>query len=364
MAGGARIHGVTPDPLAGRLFGWGRNYYGEVGLGDQEIYSSPVQVGSTKDWRIFTNFYYTSSGIRGGRLYRWGSGSNGVIGIGSIINYSSPVQIGAEADWAYVFGGAGSNSAGGLRGGRLFTWGYNPDGQLGLGDRTRRSSPVQVGAATDWVAGSVNDGTMLAIRGGKLFACGANSQGQLGLGNVTKRSSPVQVGAATDWTAVAIDVAAYGLRGGALYSWGYDGLYGLLGDGTSSARRSSPVQVGAATDWTDIVVSGDHVNALRGGMLFTWGRNGSGELGLGDRTDRWSPVQVGSETDWTSVSAGNGVSFGIRGGKLFAWGYGVNYQLGLGEAHGTISYSSPVQVGSDSDWKSVKSGELSAFALR
>jgi alpha-tubulin suppressor-like RCC1 family protein len=32
----------------------------------------------------------------------------------------------------------------------LFTWGNNFLGQLGLGDTTNRSSPVQVGALTNW----------------------------------------------------------------------------------------------------------------------------------------------------------------------------------------------------------------------
>ena len=32
----------------------------------------------------------------------------------------------------------------------LFTWGGGGQGRLGLGDTTSRSSPVQVGALTDW----------------------------------------------------------------------------------------------------------------------------------------------------------------------------------------------------------------------
>ena len=32
----------------------------------------------------------------------------------------------------------------------LYAWGRNQNGQLGLGDVTNRSSPVQVGALTTW----------------------------------------------------------------------------------------------------------------------------------------------------------------------------------------------------------------------
>ena len=34
---------------------------------------------------------------------------------------------------------------------KLFTWGYNPFGQLGLGNTTYYSSPKQVGALTTWL---------------------------------------------------------------------------------------------------------------------------------------------------------------------------------------------------------------------
>ena len=32
----------------------------------------------------------------------------------------------------------------------LWSWGYNGHGALGLGDTSNRSSPVQVGALTNW----------------------------------------------------------------------------------------------------------------------------------------------------------------------------------------------------------------------
>ena len=37
--------------------------------------------------------------------------------------------------------------------------------------------------------------------------------------------------------------------------------------------------------------------------LFTWGGNGSGQLGLSDTTSRSSPTQVGLLNTWLSVSA-------------------------------------------------------------
>jgi alpha-tubulin suppressor-like RCC1 family protein len=87
---------------------------------------------------------------------------------------------------------------------RLYTFGLNNSGQLGLGNTTNRSSPVQVGALTTWLSLAAGYGHTAAIKtDGTLWTFGRNTYGQLGLGDTTTRSSPVQVGALTTWLSVA-----------------------------------------------------------------------------------------------------------------------------------------------------------------
>jgi alpha-tubulin suppressor-like RCC1 family protein len=86
-----------------------------------------------------------------------------------------------------------------------------------------------------------------------------------------------------------------------------------------------------------------------------WGNNSSGELGLGDTISRSSPVQVGSLTNWKQVGLPNGSSHTAcvkTDGTLWVWGVNTAFrgELGLGD---TISRSSPVQVGSLTNWKQV-----------
>ena len=76
------------------------------------------------------------------------------------------------------------------------------------------------------------------------------------------------------------------------------GLNGLV-------HRSSPTQVGSLTNWKQIGGGkGRQFAALKtDGTLWSWGSNASGILGLGDTVHRSSPVQVGSLTNWKQVGS-------------------------------------------------------------
>ena len=86
----------------------------------------------------------------------------------------------------------------------LWAWGYNTSGELGLGNTTNRSSPVQVGALTTWLSIAAGDYYSMAIKtDGTMWSWGGNDAGRLGLGDTTNQSSPVQVGSLTNWYSVA-----------------------------------------------------------------------------------------------------------------------------------------------------------------
>jgi hypothetical protein len=77
-------------------------------------------------------------------------------------------------------------------------------------------------------------------------------------------------------------------------------------------------------------------------------------LGLGNTTNRSSPVQVGTDTNWASVSGGGNHTVAIKTtGTLWAWGNNAGGRLGLDN---TTNRSSPVQVGTDTDWLLVSAG--------
>ena len=298
------------------------------------------------------------------KLWSWGCNESGQLGLGDVTRRSSPVQVGALTTWSNVFGGSSGSAFATKTDGTLWSWGGNGNGQLGLGNTTNRSSPVQVGALTDWSDAKIssNRSITLAVKSnGTLWAWGFGTYGSLGQGNTTSTSSPVQVGALTTWAEVSVgfgNVLAV-KTDGTLWSWGF-GIYGALGQGNTT-NTSSPVQVGALTNWSKVVAIPHAGLATKtDGTLWAWGINNKGQLGQGNTTYRSSPVQVGALTNWSKIAGSGSRYIGYGGtyifgwlssiktdGTLWSWGSNYYFELGLGDF---TNRSSPVQVGALTDW--------------
>lgn len=361
--------------LAQELYSWGSGSQGRLGDGTTENRSSPVQIGAFINWaQVEAGGTFAGAVALDGSLWMWGAGSSGRLGTTTLFNASSPVQIGALTNWAQVSvaGGGGASSSAVKTDGTLWTWGYNGSGNLGDGTVVTKSSPVQVGALTSWAQVSVGNHHMSAIKTtGSLWAWGGgpatNNQGQTGLNDVIERSSPVQVGALTNWASVAANTSHTGAvkTDGTLWTWGrnFDGQLGI-GSGGYGQRRSSPVQVGALTSWAQIAIGRQHTMAIKTtGSLWGWGDAANGRLGNGSTYPALnSPVQIGALTNWRQVTAGFPTSAAVKtDGTLWTWGRG-DYAGVLGQ-NDNISRSSPVQVGALNNWDQVSSKTYSSAAI-
>ncbi|MGD0998966.1 MAG: hypothetical protein ABR941_11710, partial [Thermoleophilia bacterium] len=195
----------------------------------------------------------------------------------------TPVLAPAMRDWAVV-SCAPSHTVALQKDGTLWAWGANYQGQLGLGSRNvnnHRSTPTQVGSASDWASVSCGDDYTVALKkDGTLWAWARNDSGELGLGNAIWRFAPTEVGGVRTWASVSCgDSHTLALRkDGTLWAWGSN-AHGELGLGDTS-NRNTPTQVGSASDWAAVSCGDDYTMALRkDGTLWAWARNDSGELG-------------------------------------------------------------------------------------
>jgi alpha-tubulin suppressor-like RCC1 family protein len=362
--GGAGAGGIEGD----KLYAWGNNGNGQLGLGNTTDRSSPNQVGSLSEWAEISGSQVSSFAIKGDNtLWSWGNNfPNGELGSGTTTNRSSPVQVGSLSNWAKVAGSGFYSCTAIKTDGTLWTWGEGRYGQLGSGNTTNRSSPAQVGSLTNWSKISQSNGYhFLSIKtDGTLWVWGGSfyNYGELGLGDTVNRSSPTQVGALTDWLNVAGGYAfSLGVRSnGTLWSWGRN-ADGQLGLGNTT-DYSSPVQIGSATNWAFVAAGFYHSIAVKtNGTIWAWGKNDLGQLGVGDTTNRSSPVQIGSLTNWSSVDCGTKHTVAIKtDGTIWSWGMNNTGQLGHQDA---TNKSSPVQIGSLTTWTKAACGATFSLAL-
>ena len=337
-AGGNYAHFIDTD---GKLWSVGQNNIGQLGIGTSlDNRSSPVQVGSATDWYSVSANTEHSLAIKeyttGGKLFAFGNNTFGRLGLGDTTERSSPVQVGANTDWLMASAGglssfairykAGSN----FEIGSLWAWGSDNFGRLGIGNLGNRSSPVQVGADEFWHVVAAGTNHTIALKWDaentgnySLWSWGVNAVGQLGLGDTTARTSPVQIGSTQKYISISAGngFSAAIKDDNTLWTWGVN-TNGQLGDGTTTSR-SSPVQV-SGTSWYRVACLVFSMVALKtDGTLWAWGLNSSGQLGQGNTTDTSSPVQIGALTSWvlpseiftpTTLSGGNAFAMAVETG--------------------------------------------------
>lgn len=189
----------------GTLWSWGCNSSGELGDLSNNDRSSPVQIPGTQ-W-CYVNGASHVFGIKtDGTLWAWGVATTGRLGNNTVTPCrSSPIQI-PGTQWSCAL--AGHNFTLALKNDNtLWGWGCNNFGQLGNNDSIGGySSPIQI-PGNQWskIANTFGDlnGASAAIKtDGTLWVWGNNASGQLGTGNLTHRSSPVQV-PGTQWTNIS-----------------------------------------------------------------------------------------------------------------------------------------------------------------
>lgn len=334
-------YGVKSD---GTLWAWGSNAKGELGQGHSSVnVSVPVQVGASDQWdQVFAGGNLALALRRDGTLWGFGTNTYGAVGVGHTGEVLAPTQLGVDADWARV--GIGRFHALGVKqDGSLWAWGRNERGQLCLGDTLDRSAPVRVGLGTGWARadGGGAYSVLLDAQGG-VWACGRNDYGQFGDGSRT-------------------------LIGG-------DGQ--VIGDDHDALV---PTPAGNAVALRELAVGWDHVLALSGdGVLYAWGKNLSGQLGVGGGD--WSyltPQWVGG--GYAAVAAGLDHSLALGDdGSLWSWGFNTHGQLGLGDRTTITEYppgsgqyltddhdrDAPTQVGLDLDWLAVDAESATSGALK
>ena len=318
----------------GSLWAWGKNNYGQLGLGNTTQATIPTQVGNNTNWKTaVAGGSHTIAIKTDGTLWAWGYNVMGQLGLGNSINKLIPTQVGSESNWQALSSGSYHTVA--LKtDGTLWAWGQNNNGQLGIGNNSNKLIPTQVGNSNNWMAVASGDYHNIALQNdGTLWAWGANNASQLGLGDTLTRNTPTKIGDSTDWKLVtAGNNHSFAMKtDGTMWAWG-ENTIGQLGLG-DNVNRSTPAKIGNDNNWQTASAGGYHTLALKNdGTLWTWGENTNGQLGLGNTVNKNIPTKINNDIDWKKPVGGTLHSLAFKNNDtLWSWGYNGFGQLGLGD---------------------------------
>ena len=172
----------------GSLWGWGHNFSGQLGIGDDPFgrRTNPVKIMDNV-WTFSVGFYYTLAITTDGSLWHWGLDigkanhlfglGHGIFGLDLPFN-ASPVKIMENA--SYV--SAGPHHAMVVKtDGSLWGWGYNTQGQVGIGYSSHDPVPRPTRVMDDVVTVSTSFSHTMAVKSdGSLWGWGSNADGRIG----------------------------------------------------------------------------------------------------------------------------------------------------------------------------------------
>jgi alpha-tubulin suppressor-like RCC1 family protein len=313
LAAGGRHVSVLLE--SGRIMAWGLGDTGQLGNGMEggEYEShSPVNViwnpGDTTPaygWiQVASGYLFNCALHEDGRVFCWGKNDKGQLGVDP-----------ATLDWVTVpfeipsLAGASSVVAGNYHAcaiddaGAVVCWGWNNHGQIG---NPAAPDPSPVPVSVEGLAGRVTDvalgiiHTCALLESGAVMCWGANEKGQLGNGEggevAPDSVTPVEV-SSLPGTVLDID-SEYEhtcalLEGGEVMCWGNNDS-GQIGDGTSDPYKVVPVSVaGLPSAVASIALGALHSCALlENTTVWCWGHNAYGELGIGVLSDEGSTMPL------------------------------------------------------------------------
>ncbi len=371
--------------LDGKVYTWGQNDYGQLGNDTTTNQFTPVEITSRfslssgdKILQMALGSYFSGAISAEGKVFTWGQNTNGQLGLttAGVAIHRIPVNITdkfplALNDKIIALELSNNYSAAVSQEGRVFTWGQNTYGQLGNGNLNDVHSPFEITdkftdlALNDKITKvQLNNASSVAVsKEGKVFTWGNNIIGQLGIGNVVNQSLPQNITNQFGLTLpdkitnVSMGVQHTGAvsQNGEVFIWGRN-VEGQLGTG-DNVGQNAPINI---TNEFDSLTSGDKIiNLFLGGSsstvlsqegkVFSFGGNSAGLLGDGTLTSGNEPQEI--TDNFVELSAGEKIVklalFYQHGsalsseGKIFTWGSNIAGQLGHGH---TTTLALPTQL--------------------
>lgn len=270
--------------------------------------------------------------VRSGDVFCSGSGR--AVGTGGSTFRNTAIRVGGPLPNDIVGIAAGRDFTCALsQSGRLFCWGDNGEGQLGIGSNMPQDVPVRAADAyDDFDSVAATELTVCARRRtGELLCWGRGDDGELGNGSFVSSSTPVVSGVASP-VRVSGGSAHFCAVGadGRVHCWGLN-TNGALGSTGFGAREASPVEVPGVGGATDVGAGLHHSCATTSAGPRCWGNGTLGQIGNGSQQMQNSPTSPsGLPPTVDRIYAFFNRSCATDGINMWCWGQNLAGELGIG----------------------------------
>lgn len=286
---------------------WGRGDKGQLGygnafnLGDSrgELPTADIEVGAAV-LQIVGGDAHSCALVSGGAVRCWGSAEFGGLGYGNLEDRSTPGPDVPGVDQATQLAVGFRHACVLQQGGVVRCWGYNGDGQLGLGNTNSLGDapnemplPADVGGEVAQIA--VANHSCAVMKAGTVRCWGHNAFGKLGYGSTVNLGDEIgemprpdlELGGPATQVVTGYSHTCALMANKKVKCWG-DGQWGALGYASTDSLGDGPGEMPPP----DVDLGGDAVKLwshlghstcalLADGTLRCWGLNDSGQLGYG-----------------------------------------------------------------------------------
>ncbi|MEM8697957.1 MAG: Ig-like domain-containing protein [Pseudomonadota bacterium] len=375
------------DAESGTLFSSGANFFGQLGNGAEGFnieQPRPVNLPDGFDETIVSisaGQLHSTFLTDAGQVYSWGFGNNGPLGLGDEENRAAPELVTTLADIEVISVENGNGVSYAIAAdGTLYSWGFNSNGQLGLGDRDERLIPTEVTDLSEETVVAVSSGTSFTLAltaDGQVFGFGSNRDGQLGSpdgleedgSTMTRVLSPILAdGLPSDIVAITADTnTAYAVTSdGRVFGWGESRFGQLLlgedqGDGTfvpDTADVLVPIELTDLPEGVIDVKGGARWGAAltEDGDVFLWGPNDEGPTGGLDGDPAlesdvsFFPTKIAGldEPNIVEIQSGPNVLLArAEDGTVFGFGINGDGRLGFESDGETVFFPQEIEIGGD-----------------
>lgn len=292
----------------GTVWTWGKNNYGQLGIGSYTNTTVPQQVPNLKNVKqLEAGSLHVMALTEDNVVYAWGYNGEGCLGNGTTTNSTVPIKMLNTGSVDSI--GIGEKVSFVIRtDGSLYICGLNYSGEQCDNTGVKKTTLHKVPITERVKVASGEYGSCMAITElGQLYTWGSNGYGKLGIGGTTNSSVPQIV---IDSGVVDADIGYFSstaiTENGQIYFWGHGGT-------------DTPSVIDSMSDATRVEAGRQVEIVLCGNTLKSRGANFSGSLGVGDTLwhSNWTAVE-GAYSDF-DINYISGIALGTNG-CIYTWG--------------------------------------------